>query len=355
MSDWLRTSGLRSALLEARSETAVEFDPSQRWLIAELAPTATDSRPRVSIGLVRNGYERCWFVVGAGRRDLVRTGWSVGTSDQTLAQAFWATYDACVQDVPLPSPWRWLEPTTSTAVEVVDLLAEQGHDVTAVAANERLTAEATREAEEFGRVPERLDQLVQIECGERWALTLSQRATLGWVLDARHSYATRRLDLATLLGREPSTRPGVPNATAAGLARAIATCAAALPSGDGFLDTLPEWRHFDSLQEAAADWLRELGYAQTYLSGVEQVCQSSDLHVAVSSKEASLGLKDVKVLFADAALAGKPLVIFTRSWVTKPAQQFADAAGIALFVLYNEGRKISPASRFAEDHMPATL
>lgn len=355
MSDWLRTDGLRRALVEARPDIAVEFHPSQRWLIADLPPTPTGSRTRVSIGLARNGYERCWFVVGAGRRAFVRTGWSAGSSEQTLAQAFWSTYDACAEDVALPSPWRWLEPTMSAAVEVADLLAEQGHDVTAVAANERLTPEATREGEEFGRAPDRFGQLVQIERGERWTLTLSQRATLGWVLDARHSYATRRLDLAALLGRGASTKPGVRDVSAADLAEAIRQAASSLPSGEAFLDALPQWQPWHSLHEAAAGWLRELGYPDAYAIGWNEGCAATELHVCVSVKDSSLGLKDVKVQFADAALAGKPLVLFGRAGFTKQAREFADSAGIALFVLYDDARKISAGNALAQEHLPETL
>ena len=75
----------------------------------------------------------------------------------------------------------------------------------------------------------------------------------------------------------------------------------------------------------------------------------------VSARDTTLGLKDVKVLFADAALAGKPLVVFSRSGFTAPAGGFADTAGSALFVLYDDDRQIAAASAIAEQHLPETL
>jgi hypothetical protein len=195
---------------------------------------------------------------------------------------------------------------------------------------------------------------IQVDAG---AATVAFKPMLGWVLDIdRHTGRVRRVDLARGADRRPSPQPGRRTDDGSTVAAAVSTALEDQPdledrtAGSGGPDSTAVSPH-----QAAAQWLRELGYPDARSSDDAMSVSTEAAHVVVRGPGRAVGLGDVKTAYADAIVAGRSLFMFSCAGYTRPAREWADRAAAALFSLHPDGSAVHPASELAREHLPGML
>ena len=314
-------------------------------------------RPLVVLALlreVRSG--ACWLITAPPWTPGGTVLWELETDPAVLARATVAMYAAAEAEQRPESPWRWAEATTTDVVRVADDLLVRGLDVVAVVDGNR---EVPDRVEGF-----KLRRLVAAAVGpalrmrvDQATATLACKPTLGWVLDYQIGEHVHRLDLAAAITGETSRSPGFRTDDLGHVAQAVTDTLSRAPvdSRPGRLGAAGLDADANSLPHAAAAWLRELGYPDARTEDVEAAVHTHAAHVALSARRNGVGIGELKAAYADAALAGRRLFMFSRAGYTGPARAWADRAGAALFTLAAGADRPGAASELAREHLPAVI
>lgn len=353
MSRWLRLERLRGSIEEARPDLAhLVSTETGRMITIDLPATRFDDRPRVVVGDVTAGYWPYVLVTGLSGMKFLYSSWPVSAECSDVAAAAWIMYGSCSRaDGVLPSPWRWSETEPSDIVAVADILAAAGMEVTAVADSNRLIPNRLESHRDVRPLPEHFGPALRTECD--WGtLMLSRRQSLGWVLDGNDGLSSRRLPLAHHMGRTDHQFPGVGEATPQQLADGVRAAVETGPWDSlGVRFAFADFPGDVPVHEHVAWWMRELGYPHAHAYGYDQPVVEAPVHVSINVRGRQLSLAEVKAAFADAALTSKPLFLFARAGFSRPAIQWADRAGVALFQLARDDSKLYPYSLTAKDHV----
>lgn len=352
--DSLKLEGLKQCLLSAHPDLRAVTSLSQAQPMAlglDLPPDRRGFGRRVVAGRVATRSSAHWLIVGARSTELMTSIWDLATHDEVLRDAIVATYRACMAESDLPSPWRWAEAERSFIVRVADALVVEGVAVSAVAQQNRLVPDATEGASSPRPIPLAFGEALRLEAD--WGnATLSRKPTLGWVLDADDHLITRRLDLGYFMNGVSSKAPGLeaedPEELASAVARATRT--ATWQPTDGHI-RLALFLGDSPLHEAVAWWMRQLGYPETETHDrYDGPVFYGDWYIHVATRRCTLS--DVKTAYADAAMDGRPLIMFGTRGFTRDAAVWAVKARIPAFNIAGEDYQLSASNALAEEHVP---
>lgn len=312
----------------------------------------------------------CWMISSSVEGDQ-GVLWDTGTPLEVLADAFHEKALAVTEGRQETSPWRWAEAEASDIVRLADALTSRGVTVDYAMADNRLRVVFGAHGYEFRRhLGEGHLLLVRVADRRLWVY---RRPELGWLADV-HAPSQRRVwrvDLNAQLFGSAGTAPGVPadRVSVDELAGALVgvvkelrdapTPATALYSGDGTIHGSTEamlppqavGRSVDPENPCAlaAAQLNAFGFGDVHFSvdGTELV--SAEYQVVWWLRERSLGLPDLKRLFADAAVQGKLLLVLARHGLTGPAEEFADRSRSFAFSFDPRRARVFNGNRLASE------
>jgi hypothetical protein len=349
---FMRLTAIRKLIIDARPELTelTTVAGPQLALTIDLPASPSGYHNRVVFAQGRGGMPH-WLIVGSRSYDLVSFAWSLESADDQLRDALLATYDACLAKSEIASPWRWAQPVQSTIVRVAEGLTNAGLDVQGLVSANRLIPDQFEGAGKPSWVPPDFGDALRIKM--RWGVsTLARKATLGWVFDANDHLVTRRVDVARYITGTISPSPGLATDDVDLLVQAItrAVNEGEWDPGQGRISHSDIGYATDPLDGAAAWWLRELGYPNVEARASHEGGMCGPFHVFTTDKQCRLHA--VKTAFADAAVEGKPLVVFAQGGYTRDALKFATRASVALYVIDSQSLGIYPASALASEHVP---
>lgn len=352
LSTHLRLNRVRDTLLAERPDLAGEVSTERAsTLTIELPAHGDGSHRRVTL-TVRPGMPGHCLVIGPGRTGLMQSVWPLDAGEEQLAGAVLAMYAACLNGTRVASPWRWGQAEESTITELADRMEETGMEVEAVVSDNRMALDPERRSG-VRTVPATLGDALRVRTRIGKA-TLARRPTIGWVLDLEDDDGLRRLDLAAAANADTSPLPGLATEDTSLLLAAVRRLLTAPePRPEHPSRFHPGADPDQQTHEAAARWLSSVGFRGIVFEPSGATPIAGPIHVVVARRRA--GVTAVKVAYADAVLAGKPLVLFAGDGFTRDARAFADQAGVVLFAAWDRGAHMRPESDLAAEYVRATL
>lgn len=227
-------------------------------------------------------------------------------------------------------------------------------EITGVAGANRTIPDEVQGSRAPVAVPESFGDALRVKMP--WGTgTLARKPTLGWVFDAHDGLLTRRLDLAMFATGASRGVPGLVTDDPELLVRGVVGAVQAGPweALAGEVSPVDVEGTEQPLQAAAAWWLREFGYAGVEPPMWDHPGVRGPVHVVVTETFCRLGA--IKTAFADAAVEGKALVIFSVGGYTRDATAWADRAGVALYSMHPNSYRAYPASALAREHVPKLI
>jgi hypothetical protein len=261
--------------------------------------------------------------------------------DDEIVEAFYQITMAARAGRRTPSPWCWGEPLRTPLVELADQLTGHGLEPIAVVARNRTWTDVLDGRNELEFVDDAAGEFLLLDCGEG-RLRISLQPDTGWLADFHHgAYTHSRIDLRTALNEVPGVRPGVPlhELPPARLATLVSQL---LREKTWRQQPRLSWQttSHDELEPArlldiAGQWLRGLGFTDVLTGpGPDLALSSNSFHVVYHRKRAQVTLSQAKQMFADATLAGLPLMCVSPTGYSKPACAFVDKANVLAFGQY---------------------
>jgi hypothetical protein len=327
---------------------------------------------RVLLWLTRfaepHGFYPFWLIIGPADKGHPRM-WDALTDADVLADAVGERVRAYEEQRAELSPWRWDEPDGKVPiVRLADALEARGYDVRlVVSANRIRTTETVKGIEAF---PYRAHEggFVVVGMG-RSSVRVSRKPKIGWLVDV-HDEARDiqwRPDIHSCFRGETGVVPGS-DLTEEMLDELHGVIERALredppeervvvPRRKGELPRaggMQDQRHASPpASRSTVRELRTLGFGDVIEldAGADSPASltSESLAIVQWERDKALGLADIKMMYADATVSGKRLLVLLRRSMTRPASNFADQANVFAYWADESTGSITPYSRAAEE------